>query len=171
MVFKKTLVIFFLTTALCGVSMAARLYQVGGSAGWTSMGDVDYHDWAANKKFHVGDTLVFHHNYRFHDVKQVTRQDFKSCNVASPIASYYNHHGYDSLTLNRLGHFYFISAFPDHCQAGQKIDILVTPETSSPTPPPLSSPISAASATSSAPSLHLSWALSVLAFCLLGFAC
>jgi len=84
--------------------MAARLYQVGGSAGWTSMGDVDYQDWAANKKFHVGDTLVFHHNYRFHDVKQVTRQDFKSCNVASPIASYYNHHGYDSLTLNRLGH-------------------------------------------------------------------
>nr|TKS14835.1 hypothetical protein D5086_0000040040 [Populus alba] len=131
--------------------MAARLYQVCGSAGWTSMGDVDYQDWAANKKFHVGDTLVFHHNYRFHDVKQVTRQDFK------------------------LGHFYFISAFPDHCQAGQKIDILVTPETSSPTPLPLSSPISAASATSSAPSLHyfrtLSWTLNVLAFCLLGFAC
>ncbi|KAH8510574.1 hypothetical protein H0E87_008214 [Populus deltoides] len=120
--------------------MAARLYQVGGSAGWTSMGDVDYQDWAANKKFHVGDTLVFHHNYRFHDVKQTWP-------------------------------FYFISAFPDHCQARQKIDILVTPETSSPTPPPLSPPISAASATSSAPSLHLSWTLSVLAFCLLGFAC
>ncbi|KAF9684462.1 hypothetical protein SADUNF_Sadunf04G0120700 [Salix dunnii] len=28
MVFKKILVIFLLTTALCGVSMAARLYQV-----------------------------------------------------------------------------------------------------------------------------------------------
>ena len=65
MVFKKTMVLFFLTTALCGVSLAARLYQVGGSAGWTSMGQVDYQDWAANKIFHSGDTLVFNYNMRY----------------------------------------------------------------------------------------------------------
>ncbi|KAJ6411770.1 hypothetical protein OIU84_008366 [Salix udensis] len=35
--------------ALCGVSMAA-VYQTGDSAGWTSMGQVDYREWAANKK-------------------------------------------------------------------------------------------------------------------------
>ncbi|KAJ7007623.1 hypothetical protein NC653_006606 [Populus alba x Populus x berolinensis] len=40
--------------ALCGVSMAT-VYQVGDSTGWTSMGQVDYQDWAASKNFHGGD--------------------------------------------------------------------------------------------------------------------
>ncbi|KAB5561428.1 hypothetical protein DKX38_006385 [Salix brachista] len=59
-------------------------------------------------------------------------------------------------------------------QDKQEIDILFTPKTSSLNPSPLSSLISAASATSNPPSLHyfrtLSWTLRVLAFRLLGFA-
>ncbi|KAJ7007545.1 hypothetical protein NC653_006550 [Populus alba x Populus x berolinensis] len=76
---KTILVVSFLTTALCGVSMAV-VYQVGDSAGWTSMGQVDYQDWAANKIFHSGDTLVFNYNNQFHNMKQVTHQGFESCN-------------------------------------------------------------------------------------------
>ncbi|KAJ6955395.1 mavicyanin-like [Populus alba x Populus x berolinensis] len=120
-------------TALCGVSMAT-VYQIGDSAGWTSMGQVDYQDWAASKNFHGGDTLVFNYNYQFHN----------------------------------LGHFYFICGYPGHCQAGQKIDILVTPATSNLSPAPLSriSPRSASTLSFS----NLSWASSVLlAICLLGF--
>ncbi|KAJ6955235.1 hypothetical protein NC652_006622 [Populus alba x Populus x berolinensis] len=49
----------------------AVVYQVGDSAGWTSMGQVDYQDWAANKNFHGGDTLVFNYNNQFHNVKQL----------------------------------------------------------------------------------------------------
>lgn len=32
-------------------------YKVGDSAGWTSMGNVDYKTWAANKTFKVGDEI------------------------------------------------------------------------------------------------------------------
>ncbi|KAJ6955393.1 mavicyanin-like [Populus alba x Populus x berolinensis] len=164
--FRKTiLVVFFLMTALCGVSMAT-VYQIGDSAGWTSMGQVDYQDWAASKNFHGGDTLVFNYNYQFHNVKQVTHQGFESCNATSPIATYTN--GSDTVTLEKLGHFYFICGYPGHCQAGQKIDILVTPATSNLSPAPLSriSPRSASTLSFS----NLSWASSVLlAICLLGF--
>ncbi|KAJ6955396.1 hypothetical protein NC652_006730 [Populus alba x Populus x berolinensis] len=112
----------------------ATVYQIGDSAGWTSMGQVDYQDWAASKNFHV--------------------------------ATYTN--GSDTVTLEKLGHFYFICGYPGHCQAGQKIDILVTPATSNLSPAPLSriSPRSASTLSFS----NLSWASSVLlAICLLGF--
>ncbi|XP_011023469.1 PREDICTED: blue copper protein-like [Populus euphratica] len=162
---KTILAVSFLATALCGVSMAT-VYQVGDSAGWTSMGQVDYQDWAANKNFHGGDSLVFNYNNQFHNVKQVTHQDFESCNATSPIATYTN--GSDTVTLEKLGHFYFICGYPGHCQAGQKIDILVTPATSKLSPAPLSqiSPSSASTLSSS----NLSWASGVLlAICLSGF--
>lgn len=168
----KSLVIFFLMMALCGVSMTA-VYDVGDSAGWTSMGHVDYQDWAANRNFHAGDILVFNYNNQFHNVKQVTRPDFESCNATSPIATYIN--GSDAITLERPGHFYFICDFPGHCLAGQKIDILViqTPPNPSPAPygsSPFSSPSAAQTSASSLYFNKLSWALSIQAFYLLGFA-
>ncbi|KAJ7007699.1 hypothetical protein NC653_006663 [Populus alba x Populus x berolinensis] len=49
----------------------ATVYQIGNSAGWTSMGQVDYQDWVASKNFHGGDTLVFNYNNQFHNVKQL----------------------------------------------------------------------------------------------------
>ncbi|XP_011023387.1 PREDICTED: mavicyanin-like [Populus euphratica] len=159
---KTILVVSFLTTALCGVSMAT-VYQVGDSAGWTSMGQVDYQDWAANKNFHGGDTLVFNYNNQFHNVKQVTHQGFESCNATSPIATYNN--GSDTVTLGKqLGHFYFICGYPGHCQGGQKIDILVVRATAN------LSPAASPGSASSFYSRNLSWTLGVLGFCLLGFA-
>ncbi|KAJ6425856.1 hypothetical protein OIU84_026436 [Salix udensis] len=167
---KNTLAISFVMMALCGVSMAA-VYNAGDSAGWTSMGQVDYKDWAANKNFHVGDTLVFNYNNQFHNVKQVTQQGFESCNATSPIATYTN--GSDKVTLEKHGHFYFICGYPGHCQAGQKIDISVVPATSnlSPARTPTQSSLSGASSLSlSVPSILLSWAFGGLpAFFLSGF--
>ncbi|KAJ6955234.1 mavicyanin [Populus alba x Populus x berolinensis] len=91
----------------------AVVYQVGDSAGWTSMGQVDYQDWAANKNFHGGDTLVFNYNNQFHN----------------------------------LGYYYFICGYLGHCQAGQKIDILIVPANSN---------LSPAASPSSASSLYFS---------------
>ncbi|KAJ6688172.1 MAVICYANIN-LIKE [Salix koriyanagi] len=129
--------------ALCGVSMAA-VYQAGDSAGWTSMGQVDYKEWAANKNF--------------------SRRRYS-------LATYTN--GSDTVTLEKHGHFYFICGYPGHCQAGQKIDISVVPATSnlSPARPPTQSSLSSASSLSlSVPSILLSWAFGVLlAFFLSGF--
>lgn len=33
------------------------VYKVGDSAGWTTIGNVDYKQWAANKTFLVGDVI------------------------------------------------------------------------------------------------------------------
>ncbi|KAJ6406182.1 hypothetical protein OIU84_009831 [Salix udensis] len=170
MAFDKSMVMFsVIFTAFCrGVSMAA-VYQVGDSAGWTSMGQVDYQEWAASKNFHGGDTLVFHYNNQFHNVKQVTQEGFESCNASSPIATYTN--GYDAVTIEKLGHLYFICGYPGHCQAGQKIDILVAPTASTLISPPPSTQTSEPSTASSLCfRFNLSFALGVLiAFFLSGF--
>jgi hypothetical protein len=164
---KKTLAISCFMMALHGVSMASTVYQVGDSVGWTSMGGVDYQDWAADKNFHAGDTLVFNYNIQFHNVKQVTSQDFETCNATFPIATYTS--GSDAINLERLGHVYFICGFRGHCLAGQKIDILISPVTSGPSPAqwPLSS---RSSASSDLYFNKLYWTLSVLVLCLSQFA-
>ncbi|KAJ0046887.1 hypothetical protein Pint_04127 [Pistacia integerrima] len=122
--FGKNAVAFLLMTTLFGVSLGA-VYKVGDSAGWTAMGSVDYKKWASTKNFHVGDEIVFDYNNKFHNVKEVTHQDFQSCNAASPMATYTT--GSDSITLKNHGDHYFLCGVPGHCEAGQKVDIMVTP--------------------------------------------
>lgn len=119
--------------SLVQVSLGA-VHNVGDSAGWTIMGNVDYSKWASSKNFHVGDSLLFQYNSQFHNVKQVTHQDFQSCNATSPVATYTS--GSDSVTLKRTGHYYFLCGVPGHCQAGQKLDVLITPPTLRPTASP-----------------------------------
>ena len=147
----------------------AAIYQVGDSAGWTSMGQVDYQEWAANKNFHVGDTLIFNYNRQFHNVKQVTQQGLELCNATSPIATYTD--GYDTVTLGKLGHFYFMCGYPGHCLAGQKIDILVSSLTSSLSPPPSTDQTTEPSVASSLYfRYNMYWTSGVLlSFCLPGF--
>ncbi|XVF21770.1 hypothetical protein REPUB_Repub12eG0118600 [Reevesia pubescens] len=179
---KRTMLAFLFMLRLLGVTLGA-VYKVGDSAGWTIMGNIDYSQWASTKSFHVGDSILFEYNNQFHSVMQVNLKDFQSCDVTSAIASYNS--GSDSITLDRPGHYYFLCGVPGHCQAGQKVDVLVNPPSLGPVtnPSPLSygsspanahSQMSAAGPTqSTAPSLHLSklsLASGLVAFGLLGFA-
>ncbi|ONH95639.1 hypothetical protein PRUPE_7G082100 [Prunus persica] len=128
--------VLFVMMVLCGACSGA-VYRVGDSDGWISRGLVDYNKWASTKDFHVGDTLTFAYNNQFHNVMQVSDQDFQSCNATSAIAAYTS--GSDTFTLKRPGHFYFLCGAPGHCQAGQKVDIEVTlpvPESMIPSPSP-----------------------------------
>ena len=154
MAFTKKILAFLLMATLVGVSLGA-VHKVGDSAGWTTLGNIDYNRWASSKNFHVGDTIVFEYNNQFHNVKQVTFQDFQSCNGASPIATFTS--GSDSITLKRPGNYYFLCGVPGHCEAGQTLDIMVTPASLRPSASPLSapnyssSPSSSGSASSPAP--------------------
>lgn len=76
------------------------------------------------------DHAVFEYNPQFHNVMQVTHDEFQSCNGTSAIASYTS--GSDSVTLKRPGHFYFLCGVPGHCQAGQKVDVLVKSSSKAP---------------------------------------
>lgn len=48
-----------LALALAGMvaTSSAAVYQVGGSSGWTILGNVNYTDWAGKQTFKVGDVI------------------------------------------------------------------------------------------------------------------
>ncbi|CAN6586601.1 unnamed protein product [Malus baccata var. baccata] len=155
--------IFFVMMVLSGVCFG-DVYRVGDSDGWTSRGLVNYNKWASTKEFH------------FHNLMQVTKQDFESCNTTATIAVYTS--GSDTITLKRPDHYYFLCGAPGHCQAGQKIDVKVTlpiPQSSlaSPNPAPqgsLSSDSHPSSTPSSAQTIYFSklgLAVTTLVLCLL----
>ncbi|CAI9776322.1 unnamed protein product [Fraxinus pennsylvanica] len=115
-------VLLLILTSSVKVSIG-EVYKVGDSAGWTTIGNVDYKQWSAPKKFQIGDVIVFEYNPQFHNVMQVTHAEYRSCNASSPISTHTT--GNDSITIDTRGHHYFICAVPGHCQAGQKVDINV----------------------------------------------
>ncbi|TMW98855.1 hypothetical protein EJD97_003388 [Solanum chilense] len=108
------------------------VYKVGESAGWTTIGNVDYKQWAATKTFQVGDVIVFQYSPQFHNVMQVTHAEYQSCNASAPIATHTT--GKDSITITAHGHHFFLCGVPGHCQAGQKVDINVLRVSSSVSP-------------------------------------
>ncbi|KAG6645851.1 uclacyanin-3-like [Carya illinoinensis] len=115
------------------------VYKVGDSKGWTNETNVDYKVWSSNSTFFVGDTFFFQYDYKSNDVMEVSREDFESCNVRSPLNLYTS--GRDSITMWKPGHYYYVCSFPGHCQAGQKVDIRVLIQPLNPTPSPGPSPL------------------------------
>ncbi|XP_073139946.1 mavicyanin-like [Henckelia pumila] len=99
------------------------VHSVGDSAGWTTIGNVDYKQWAATKNFQLGDVIVFVYHPQFHNVMQVTHGGYKACNASSPISTHTT--GNDTITVDSYGHHFFLCGVPGHCQAGQKVDINV----------------------------------------------
>ncbi|CAI9118517.1 OLC1v1020099C1 [Oldenlandia corymbosa var. corymbosa] len=121
------------------------VYKVGDSAGWTTIGNVDYKAWAATKSFQVGDIILFEYNPQFHNVMQVTHPQYQACNASSPIATHTT--GNDSITITNHGHHFFLCGVPGHCQSGQKVDINVLRVPLAPTPSETPSPPSDPTAT------------------------
>ncbi|XP_044487664.1 mavicyanin-like [Mangifera indica] len=104
----------------CGVAMAVE-YKVGDEAGWTMK--ADYTQWAAGKKFHIGDILVFEYNKEMHDVRRVGKEGFDKCNPEDIRDQYKT--GNDKVELETAGPVFFICGTPGHCEAGQKLSIEV----------------------------------------------
>ncbi|KAJ7954903.1 Mavicyanin [Quillaja saponaria] len=136
-------VAFFMVVMIMMASMVqfsdAAVYKVGDSAGWTTIGHVDYKEWAVTKNFQVGDVIIFEYNPQFHNVMRVTHAIYKSCNGSAPLATFST--GNDSITITTKGHHFFFCGVPGHCQAGQKVDINVPRDSqTAPTPSALTSP-------------------------------
>ncbi|XP_074577258.1 mavicyanin-like [Curcuma longa] len=124
-------------------SSEGAVYKVGDSAGWTIMGSPNYTAWASDKNFQVGDVILFTYNKNFHNVMEVSKTEYSSCNASStPIATYNS--GNDSITIKSKGHHYFFCGIPGHCALGQRVDIKVSGPSSSAAPsisPTASSPL------------------------------
>ncbi|KAI3788751.1 hypothetical protein L2E82_01525 [Cichorium intybus] len=145
-------VALLMSMVVCGSLLettSGALYTVGDSAGWTTIGNVNYKQWAATKTFQFGDTIVFTYNKQFHNVMQVKHADYRTCNVSDPIATHST--GNDSIVIKTYGHHYYLCAVPGHCQAGQKLDINVQRLSSTLAPTPSAS-VSSTLASSPSPS-------------------
>uniref|UniRef100_A0A5B6YU11 Putative blue copper protein n=1 Tax=Davidia involucrata TaxID=16924 RepID=A0A5B6YU11_DAVIN len=120
-------------------SRAPETHVVGDDLGWNVPpgGPIAYQTWAFNNEFLVGDTLVFNYTTGVHDVAEVTRAAFDSCNSTNPISIATN--GPTSITLNSVGSHYYICTFARHCDLGQKLAINVS-ATSAPSPQPAATP-------------------------------
>ncbi|KAL4602976.1 hypothetical protein ACB092_10G092400 [Castanea dentata] len=147
--FAKSAMVLLSVMTLIEVSFAV-VYTVGDSQGWTT--HVDYKSWAANKTFHVGDIINFQYDAIYNDVIEVSREDFHTCNLRSPLAFFNS--GRDMINMSYPRHYYYVCTAPGHCLDGQKVDIRVlkipksTPTPSpTPTPNPSTSPSPSPSAT------------------------
>ncbi|KVH93578.1 mavicyanin [Cynara cardunculus var. scolymus] len=152
---KMAVAALFISMVVSGSLMHTAIgavYKVGDTAGWTTIGNVNYKQWAATKTFQLGDTIVFSYNKQFHNVMQVTHADYRSCNASAPITTHST--GNDTIIIKTSGHHYFLCAVPGHCQAGQKLDINVQRVSSTLAPTPSesgSSPLASMSSPTSSP--------------------
>ncbi|XP_044471275.1 blue copper protein-like [Mangifera indica] len=111
-------------------------YVVGDQIGWTIPANtsVGYQNWASGKTFMVGDILVFNYAMNAHDVAEVTKQAYASCDSNSTISL--NSSPPTRITLTTPGEHFFICTFPNHCSAGQQLAINVTGTATAPSPSP-----------------------------------
>ncbi|GAA0167008.1 hypothetical protein Leryth_020054 [Lithospermum erythrorhizon] len=141
-------IIFLVVVLVSMQSSSGEIHKVGDSAGWTTIGNVDYKQWAATKTFKIGDVIVFQYKPEYHNVMQVTHAEFRACNVSSSISTHTT--GNDSITITTPGHHFFLCSVPGHCQAGQKVDINVL-NSASTAPPQSATPAAVAAAQAPAP--------------------
>ncbi|CAK8542872.1 unnamed protein product [Lathyrus sativus] len=147
MALSRALFLFALIATVFSTIAVAKDFVVGDESGWTL--GVDYQAWAANKVFHLGDTLTFKYVAGKDSVVRVNGSDFQSCSVpwAAPVLG----SGHDTVVLTTYGRRWYISGFANHCKNGQKLVITVVPSQQlpwSPVPSPSASPVPAPEAAS-----------------------
>ncbi|KAK8712999.1 hypothetical protein V6N13_148227 [Hibiscus sabdariffa] len=131
MAVQRSLVIFAIVALMAPAISSATEYVVGGDDGW-KLG-VKYDDWAKDKMFVVGDTLVFKYKSGSHNVYKVTGDEFKSCTTPSN-NSLGSFTGNDTIKLATAGTKWYICGISGHCDGGMKLKITVLDGAPAPAP-------------------------------------
>ncbi|KAL5229777.1 hypothetical protein ABZP36_028553 [Zizania latifolia] len=97
-------------------------YTVGAPSGSWDL-QSNYIQWASNMEFSVGDHLVFNYSRVAHNVLEVSKADYDSCNISRPIATFQT--GNDTVQLAAVGSRYFVCGVSSHCAAGMKVAVQV----------------------------------------------
>ncbi|KAK6289102.1 hypothetical protein POUND7_000643 [Theobroma cacao] len=135
MAVHRSFVIFALVAAIAPAITLAEEFIVGGDEGW-KLG-VDYQQWAKDKQFVIGDTLVFKYKVGAHNVYKVNGTDFQNCNVpTNNTLGFFS--GNDSIMLSAAGNKWYICGITGHCDNGMKLKITVLSSVSAPAPAPSS---------------------------------
>ncbi|XP_057519009.1 early nodulin-like protein 7 [Amaranthus tricolor] len=99
-----------------------KTFVVGGRINWTvPQGNhtTFYDEWAASKRFHVGDSL--HFIYQNDSVLQVDKYGYYHCDITKSTATFTD--GDTHLKLEHPDLTYFISGYVDHCINGQRLAV------------------------------------------------
>ncbi|CAM8952086.1 unnamed protein product [Rhodiola kirilowii] len=132
MALKPFAVLVFLATAVLPQLAVATEWIVGDKAGWT-IGEVNYTNWAEDKVFQVGDTLLFNYNPEYHDVVKVDQHDFQTCTVPANGAL---KTGHDVITLATPGKKWYICGFGTHCSDYKQKLVITVEDLLAPAPAP-----------------------------------
>ncbi|KAI9162607.1 hypothetical protein LWI28_028904 [Acer negundo] len=128
-------VLSILGMALTSIN-AATTYTVGDTSGWDISSNLD--TWANDKKFQVGDALVFQYSSS-DSLCEVTKPNFDSCNTTNAINTYSN--GNTTVPLTKPGARYFICGNKLYCFGGMKLQVNVEgDDQASPTGAPQTQP-------------------------------
>ena len=92
---------------------------------------------------------VFNFTTGNHNVAEVTRGAFNSCNTNNPISI--STTGPATIPLNSSGEHYYICTFPSHCGSGQMLAITVSAASISPAPQPAMPPPAATPSPATSP--------------------
>ncbi|XVE54446.1 hypothetical protein DITRI_Ditri03aG0082100 [Diplodiscus trichospermus] len=122
---SMTITLFVVLAASLLQNAFAITYTVGDATGWIMpINNAElYDDWADNKGFEVGDILVFNFITGQDDVAEVTEPVYDACITNDTFFT--ENKGPARITLNKISDHYFISTFPGHCSAGQKLHVEV----------------------------------------------
>ncbi|CAG7907703.1 unnamed protein product [Brassica rapa] len=119
---EMLIILLVFASTLIGLAVATD-HTIGGPSGWTV--GTNLGTWAAGQTFAVGDNLVFAYPSAFHDVVEVTKPEFDSCQAVKPLITFSN--GNSIVPLTTPGKRYFICGMPGHCTQGMKLEVNVIP--------------------------------------------
>ncbi|KAG6657840.1 hypothetical protein CIPAW_04G118500 [Carya illinoinensis] len=103
---------------LIKLAMAVNYTAGGQTGGWDTTTNLQ--TWASSQSFLVGDNLIFLYAPN-HDLLEVSKTDYDSCQASNPIQSYSG--GTTTIPLSSPGKKYFICGTLGHCSQGMKVEI------------------------------------------------
>ncbi|KAL6857266.1 hypothetical protein ACP4OV_018648 [Aristida adscensionis] len=136
------LVAMAMVAAVLGTAAAGTTYTVGAPDGLWDL-QTNYDNWVATKTFHPGDNITFTYSAELHNVVEVGKDGYDSCNSINNVSALRT--GNDVVPLTAVGTRYFLCDLTGHCQSGMKIRINVVAAAAA-APTPAAVPTSAAAA-------------------------
>ncbi|KQJ95015.1 hypothetical protein BRADI_3g14670v3 [Brachypodium distachyon] len=127
---KALFLITVASTMLFGMALGAS-YMVGAPAGSWDL-NTNYTQWTSARRFFPGDSLSFQYPAATHNVLEVTKAVYDSCNTSvssstnssAVIATYHTGNHVITFAASRVTR-YFVCGFPGHCAAGMKLKVNV----------------------------------------------
>ena len=117
----KALILITVAMTMLGMVLGAS-HTVGAPDGsWVLQ--TNYSRWVSRIRFTTGDELKFQYSAAVHNVVEVSKTGYDSCNGSSPISTFPT--GNDVVPLATVGTRYFICGVSGHCDAGMKVEVNV----------------------------------------------